>query len=220
MIEDSYQKVASVKNTSYSFTDLDPLETYRFAVRSVDDRGELSDWSYGMTRRQYPVVLGIRGYSLIPTGDYGDLYSGGYGGLVTLSLINIPFKNLYSGITTGYYSFNAKNERVDSATIVPVYLNLFYRYQVTERINILPSISAGYAMHTVTYQARDNLGHLQPAETKRAYEPVAMGGVDVSYSVLQWLAITAGGHYGITYETEGTMAFYGITAGIMTRIGL
>ena len=159
---------------------------------------------------------------LMPIGDFGDLYESGYGVVAGFSERNLLIKNLEMGVEAGYLSLSGKHEQVDSMTMIPVLLTAGYRLAVYGSISLLPRVAFGYSYNSIEYSiySYDAIvgSETRGSKSEKAFEPVGVVSLTVSYPLMNRYNVNAGAEYGSIFEDDGNMNYFLFKAGIGMRL--
>lgn len=155
--------------------------------------------------------IAVKGAYLTPLGDWKEIIKPGYGGILEICLADLFFEGFSAGIESGYMYAPGKADGVKSEYIVPAYAALAYQIPLFWEIGIVPKISGGGAYFSLSEKG-DAAGN--SPEKKTEFEPVAAAGLTLTCDISEYVAIEAGGEYGMIFEKDGRLPF------VVTRFGL
>ena len=207
--------------TTYQVSGLDADKSYRFILRSVDDKNSESDDS-----RTFSATM-LKGYDvsleflyILPFGDFKKINDVGYGVLANCARENTLFYDLDIGIALGCWMYSGA-EDVESSYMIPLVATAMYRYAVSDSFFIAPRIALGMSYNSVSYKVESELytgyGIDKETKSKNSIEPIAMAGLSVNYEFLDFWAIGLGANYGIIYETGGIMSFATVNLNVLRK---
>jgi len=169
---------------------------------------------------------------LMPLADFEDLFSKGYGGLISFRYVGSDKSNNVFSFTTGYIKLNAKEETDDGfpsgvydGYIIPFLINYEYRLDVFTYVEIAPSISAGMSLNKSAYDDKSNTvsGTLPTGYTpkkekyKMKYEPMALAGLNLLYLLTFTDTLFIKVEYGTIYEQDADIFFGLLSVGYEKR---
>ncbi|HOQ12043.1 MAG TPA: hypothetical protein PK104_06750 [Spirochaetota bacterium] len=169
---------------------------------------------------------------LIPLGDFEDLFSEGYGGLISLNYISSDKSNNLFSFRTGYIRLNAKEETeegypsgVYDGYIIPFLINYEYRFSIFTYLDIAPTISAGISLNKSAYDDKSKTisGGLPTGYTPdkekpvMKFEPMALAGLNLLYILTFEDSIFIKIEYGSIYEQNADIFFGLLSIGYEKR---
>lgn len=201
--ESGFGRIADTKATSHTVTGLDPGENHRFLVRAVDDRGDESEDSGVVSTKAGGIEVSAHAAYFSPQGKLSDLADPGIGAVVRAGATDLFIENFDAYIEGGYYRCGGSNDRVDYFAIAPVMVGVAYELPLFSFISVSPALSFGYAYTTISYMKTP----LSDTEPESAWEPIAAGGLDLSFRIGGRYLLRLGGRFGAIFESDGNMYF-------------
>jgi len=191
-------KIAAVKRPEYTVPD--NVSVYKIEITAEDDLGSESQKARVFMPMQ--LVISAAPSAFVFTGDLGEMFGPGYGGMLNIGLRNFMFQNFEAGLSSGYFTLNGKEEKnTDSMFMIPVTVYAGYHMDISDWFSIFPYAKVGESYSVVKYTSKS------VDKEKTIIDPVISGG----------LALTAGGDrftfsigadYGLLYESAGVKPFY------------
>jgi hypothetical protein len=227
--EGEYGELDDTKKTSFVDKKAKPGVTYYYRIRARNKAGygDYSAVTSGYAKKETAVsvkeparditesgtisVMATPTY-IIPFGRLADLLGGGMGALVDISAENILGAGFRPGVTSGFWYFSGKSEKVDKSYIIPILARLRRSIPLGEPINLIPEALAGCQFASISYIDKNDA-----TVSKSALEPLIMAGISLEYEFTSDLALQAGADYGAIYETGGIMSFVVFRAGMRCR---
>ena len=100
--------------------------------------------------------------------------------------------------------------------MVPFMIGAGYDLRLFSMLTVSPAVSFGYSYNTICYQ-KTLLADMEP---ESAWEPVASGGLDVTFHLGQSFLLRLGGRFGAIFESDGAMYFSTVNLGAGYVFGL
>lgn len=200
------QREMKVTATEYTAPGLADRGRHYFEITSIDDRGDESEDAASITVGWNIIVEAHLNY-IMPLGTFGDTLKAGRGAMLTVGTKEIFFRGFDLGITAGYWSFEGNYREIESAFIVPALLMARWRFTILNSLWAAPAARAGYGYHQIVYKKRNPSTFALDEEEKSAFEPMALGGLDIFWNPWRSLMLSAGASYGAVFEKSETMTF-------------
>ncbi len=214
--ESGFGRLTDTKATSHALTGLDPKASQRFLVRAVDDRGDESSDSGVVSTRTRGLEVSASAAFFAPLGNLADLADPGFGIALRAGMNDFFLENLTAFFETGYYRCPGSSDRVDYFAMVPLMIGARYDLRMFSMLTVSPAVSFGYTYNTISYQKT----LFADVEPESAFEPVASGGVDVTFHLGQSFLLRLGGRFGAIFESDGLMYFSTVNLGAGYVFGL
>ena len=136
------------------------------------------------------------------TGDLGEMFGPGYGGMLNIGLRNFMFQNFEMGLSSGYYTFKGKEEKnTDSMFMIPVTVYAGYHLWIGDWFSLFPFAKAGGAYSSVKYTS------LAVEKEKTITDPIAAAGLSLTAGSDSF-TFSVGADYGFLYESAVVKPFY------------
>jgi len=190
-------KIASVKQAEYS---VPGALVYKLEITAEDDLGVESP----KVRVLMPLQLFLSAAPSVYvfTGDLGEKFGPGYGGIVSIGLRNYMFQNMEAGINCGYFSFKGEDEEnTDSMSLIPFTFYGGYHLRFFDRFTFFPFGRLGGSYSKVEYTS------ISGDKDKTVTDPAAAIGASLTAEYGRFI-FSAGADYGLLYESEGVQPFY------------
>ena len=158
----------------------------------------------------HPVVVTLSPQFLMPLGNFSNIVSSAYGGLVGVSFDNVIFTGFRPGVSAGFWNYTGS--KVSTFYMVPVLATACYSIHLWRSFALVPELYAGGEYASAKYTNNKN-----SAVTKSAFEPLAMAGLLIEYGFTDRIAVQAGADYGMIFESSGVVSFIAFKAGILYR---
>jgi hypothetical protein len=203
-----FEKVGETNKAEFEIKDLDADKSYRFTVRSVDDKNAESDDS-----RLISATL-LKGYDIsilpcyiLPFGKFKEINKSGYGALLSCVKTDMFYYDLDIGVALGYWQFSGATD-VDTSYMIPLMATAVYKYEVFDSFYIGPRAALGFSYNSISYKWESpSYSGTKEKKSRSSIEPIAMAGFFADYAVADYWIIGAGASYGLIYETGGPMNF-------------
>jgi len=196
--DDRKVKLASVKKPEYQVPD--DVSVYKIEITAEDDMGSESP----RARVFMPVQLVVSAApsAFVLTGDLGEMFGPGYGGMINIGFRNILFQNFEAGLNGGYYTFKGKEEKnTDSMFMIPLTIYAGYHLGIGDWLSLFPFVKMGEAYSMVKYTG------LSGETEKTIIDPVAAAGLSLTAGGDRF-TFSVGADYGFLYESAGLKPFY------------
>ncbi|MFH0977196.1 MAG: fibronectin type III domain-containing protein [Spirochaetota bacterium] len=203
-----YTQVGETNKNTYEIKNLDADKSYRYAVRSIDDKNLESENS-----RLVAATL-LKGYEagvefsyIKPFGDFKKINESGFGGLVSFSKTDALFYDMVIGLAVGYWKFSGATD-VDSSYMIPLMATATYRYEAFDSFFIAPRVALGMSYNSVSYYWESpSFTGTKEKKSRSGIEPIVMAGLSFNYEFADYWTVGLGANYGFVYETDGLMNF-------------
>ncbi|MBN2401070.1 MAG: fibronectin type III domain-containing protein [Spirochaetes bacterium] len=203
-----FTSLGETKKNAYEVKGLDTDKSYRFVLRSVDDKDAESDDS-----RTFSATM-LKGYKIgaeflyiLPLGDFKTLQDSGFGALVNCARMDTFLYDLDIGLSLGYWKYSG-GEDVNSSYMIPIMATAQYRYEAFDSFFIAPRAAIGMSYNSISYKWESpSFTGTKEEKSRSGFEPIIMAGLSVRYEFLDFWTVSAGANYGIIYETGGPMSF-------------
>lgn len=141
-------KITAVKKPEYQVPD--DISVYKLEITSEDDLGTESQKIRGFKPLQLAVSAAPSAF--VFTGDLGEMFGPGYGGMFIIGLRNFVFQNFEAGLNGGYYMFKGKEEKnTDSMFMIPVTVYAGYHLCIGDWFSFFPFIKGGESYSLIKY---------------------------------------------------------------------
>ena len=159
---------------------------------------------------------------LFPVGDMGKLLKPGYGGILKLQCSGLLVENLIVGSELGGAYFKGKNQLYNHWMVLSfVNISISYNFNIADIFNLIPSVSGGYCYNMLNSKFLsesesfgNGLYNPRDFQTKKAFEPIVKGGIDIKRIIFNKYEIFIGARYPRIIEKSGPMDFVSFNAGI------
>lgn len=191
-------KIAAVKKPEYTVPD--NISVYKIEITAEDDLGSESE----KVRVSMPMQLVVSAAPsvFVLTGDLGEMFGPGYGGMLNIGLRNFMFQNFEMGLSSGYCTFKGKEAKnTDSMFMIPLTLYAGYHLWIGDWFSLFPFLKAGGAYSSVKYTG------LAVEKEKTIIDPLAAAGLSLTAGSDR-LTFSLGADYGFLYESAGMKPFY------------
>ncbi len=191
-------KIATVKRPEYTVPD--NVSVYKIEITAEDDLGSESE----KVRVSMPMqlVVSVAPSTFVLTGDLGEMFGPGYGGMLNIGLRNFMFQNFEAGINSGYFVFKGKDEEnTDSMTMITASVYAGYHLGIGDWFSFFPFVKIGESYSMVKYTG------LEGEKDKAVIDPVAAAGLALAIEG-ENLFLSTGADYGFLYESSGVKPFY------------
>jgi len=213
-----FTKIGETSKDEFDIKNLDTDKSYRFTVRSVDDKNAESDDS-----RLVSATL-LKGYDIsimpcyiLPFGKFKKLNESGYGALVSAVKTDLLFYDLDIGVAFGYWKYSGATD-VDSSYMIPLMATAVYKYEVSDSLYIGPRVALGFSYNSITYKWESpSYSGTKEKKSRSSIEPIAMIGLSMNYDFLDYWSAGLGADYGFVYETDGLMNFMTISLSVTRK---
>lgn len=191
-------KIAAVKRPEYTVPA--NVSVYKIEITTEDDLGSESERVRVLMPTQ--LVVSAAPSAFVLTGDLGEMFGLGYGGMLNVGLRNFMFQNFEAGINSGYFVFKGKEEKnTDSMFMIPVAAYAGYHLWIGDWFSLFPFLKAGGAYSSVKYTS------LAVEKEKTIIDPLAAAGLSLTAGSDR-LTFSVGADYGFLYESVGVKPFY------------
>lgn len=195
---------AKVTATEYAAPGLADRGRHYFKITSIDDRGDESKNAAAITVGWNILIEANLNY-ITPLGTFGDMLKPGWGAMMTVGTKNVFFRGFDIGITAGYWSFEGNYRDIESSVMVPALAMARWRYTILDGLWAAPTARIGYSYNTIDYKKRNPSTFALDTVSESAFEPMALGGVDIHWKAWKSLTVSAGASYGAVFEKGETM---------------
>jgi hypothetical protein len=150
----------------------------------------------------------------------------GYGGLVNFTISDLLSNYFDLGITLGGIYFKGKDS-VAYSVMVPVLLNLKYRFVFLNDFSVSPSLSAGESFNSISSGEEKRSVYTNDSsffsgeynrELKYSFEPFTMAGIELNWNISSDLYLLAGVFHTAVYESSGSLHSIAFTVGCGMKI--
>lgn len=194
----SKSKIAAVKRPEYTVPD--NVSAYKLAISAEDDLGGESERVRVLMPLQ--LVVSAAPSVFVLTGDLGEMFGPGYGGMLNIGLRNFMFQNFEAGINSGYFVFKGKEEKnTDSMTMLTTAAYAGYHLLIGDWFSLFPFAKLGGSYSSVKYTS------LAVEKEKTIIDPIAAAGIALTASSDRF-TFSIGAGYGFLYESAGIKPFY------------
>ncbi len=191
-------KLASVKRPEYQVPD--NISVYNLEITAEDDLGSESLRARVFMPMQ--LVISAAPSAMVITGDLGEMFGPGYGGMFNIGFRNLFFQNFETGLSGGYYTFKGKEEKnTDSMFMIPVTAYAGYHLGIGDWFSFFPFVKAGESYSVVKYTG------LAGETNKTVVDPIAAAGLSLTAGG-DSVTFSVGADYGFLYESAGVKPFY------------
>ena len=192
------RKIATVKRPEYTVPD--NVSVYKIEITAEDDLGSESEKVRVLMPLQ--LVVSAAPSALVITGDLGEMFDPGYGGMLNIGLRNFMFQNFEAGLSGGYYTFKGKEEKnTDSMFMIPLTVYAGYHLGIGSWFSFFPFVKIGESYSMVKYTG------LSGETEKTIIDPVAAVGLTLTAGGERF-TFSVGADYGFLYESAGMKPFY------------
>lgn len=195
---DDKGKIATVKKPEYQVPG--DVSVFKLEISAEDDLGSESP----KVRVSMPMQLVVSAAPsvFILTGDLGEMFDPGYGGMFNIGFRNLFFQNFEAGLNGGYYTFKGKDEKnSDSMFMIPVAAYAGYHLGIGNWFSFFPFVKMGESYSMVKYTG------LVGETEKTIIDPVAAAGLSLTAGSDTFI-FSVGADYGFLYESVGMKPFY------------
>lgn len=148
-----------------------------------------------------------------PTGEFGEMAEPGFGGMINLNR-QFSSKGFEAGLGTGLFHLSGKDltdegrAEYNSFDIVPMLVNTGFRIRLGSRFSIIPAVSFGMSFISIDYMYNgEDDDEDDYDKNEKTFDPTAMGGLGMRFSLNHLLSLSLTGKYGVFMEEDGNMPF-------------
>ncbi|MFH0976606.1 MAG: CsgG/HfaB family protein [Spirochaetota bacterium] len=169
------------------------------------------------SKSAYPLNLAIAGAYLLPQARFADLVEAGYGATANFGIEDLFIRNSMIGIETGYWYFPGKKENVDYCSMIPVFINVGYRYNISHAFYVLPAINAGISYNTMNWDKDGSSSGTYKFKKENEIETIVKAVVGFGYMLNESLSIQIAAGYCIILE-EKPLRFVIVSGGVGAKL--
>ncbi len=178
-------------------------------VRSVDENGTESEIPVASSNEKQFTVE-VAPFVLFPLGRMGDMYNMSPGLMATAYFSGLAGSGLQMGLSAGYITLESADKDISKSTMIPLTLYTGYSFELTDYLQIIPNVKAGFSMISVDYSSRGNSGtELVSGRKLEGFEPVASAGFILQHNINSSVSLRFGTDIGIVVESGGSMPYAG-----------
>jgi len=196
---------AKVTASEYAAVSLAARGRHFFEIASIDDRGDESEKAASVTVGWNVFIEAGLSY-ITPLGTLGETLKAGHGAMITVGTKEIFFGGFDLGFSTGYWSFDGNYRDIESSTMIPALAMARWRFAILNDLWAAPTARIGYSYNTINYKKRNPSTFALDTVNESAFEPMALGGVDIQWNAWKSLTVSAGASYGAVFEKGGAMS--------------
>ncbi len=203
-------RLAAVRESVYEMPE--NLDRNDIEVRAVDDTGDESG-AAGMSG-DWSLELGARWHYLSPIGKFADMWKTDHGLMISVAYSGFMLPEITIGAEIGVFGYKGKESTGDDDMYLDMYflcLNAGYRFTFFDSLHATPVLGGGLIrMDQGGYGGSGGWGDTETS----ANEMMLFTGIDCSYDVFRWCAITAGVRLYVIPEEEYNWSFLSYSAGL------
>jgi len=181
-------------------------------VRAVDDTGDESCAS-GMSS-DWTLELGARWHYLSPIGRFADMWKTGGGLTISAAYSGFMLPEIVISAEIGVFSYKGKENFSDDDMYLDMLfacLNTGYRFTFFDSLHVTPVLGGGFIK--IEQGGIGGAGAWGDSKIS-SNEMMLFTGLDCSYDVFSWCAITAGVRLYVIPEEEYNWSFLSYSAGL------